>query len=136
MARYSTAGSRLQITNNAVFVNVNGVESISGPTGTKQEIDATALEDTAATKLGGMPDYGTITVGLIDDAADAMQVKIKASYDNPQSVDQFKIILPFPGTGNTLTGNGSVTGWSLSLEKNAPAKVQVTITCSGTWART
>lgn len=136
MARYSTAGTLVQININGSFTNIAGVESISGPTGDKPEIDATALADTASEFLAGLPDFGEMTLTVMDDPADAGNARLLTRFNASNVTDNFRIILPFNGTGNTLAFNGFMKGWAYAGEKASPGKYTATIRCTGTVTRT
>jgi len=128
MAVYSTAGSYIQI-NNGSLANVSHPESISGPSGSKQEIDTTALDDTATTSVAGAPDYGEVQVSCFADGADAGQLAVKFVYD-AGTTKGWKIVTP-GGTNNSYTFNGYVKSWSLNLGKNAPGKIDFTVKVTG-----
>lgn len=136
MARYSTAGVLFQININGSFTNIDGIESINGPTGDKPEIDATALNDTAATVLAGLPDYGELSGTVFDNPSDAGNARLLTRFNQSNVTDNFKIILPFSGTGNNLAFDGYVKGWALALEKASAGKYNFTIRCSGNVNRT
>lgn len=137
MPRYSTAGGILQININGTFTNIDGVENFNGPTGQKTEIDMTALSDTAAVSAPGTPDYGQFSMTVFDNPGDAGNARLLASFNtNPGPTENWKYILPFSGTGNTLTFNGYVQQWALQQEKATGGKYNCTIRSTGTVART
>lgn len=137
MARYSTAGGQLQININGSFPNIDGVETFSGPTAEKQEIDDTALGDTAAQSLAGLPDYGQFSGTIFDNPSDPGNARLLASFNtNPAPIENFKYILPFSGPGNTFSWNGYVKTWQLSQEKNAAGKYSFSLRATGTVTRT
>jgi len=136
MARYSTAGTLLQVNINGSFTNIDGVESFSGPSGEKSEIDTTSLSDTAATFLAGLPNYGELQLNCMDNPADAGNAYLLTRFAASNVTDQFKIILPFSGTGNTLTFNGYVKSWKLDGQKASPGKFTTAVKLSGNVART
>lgn len=136
MARYTTPGTLFQININGTFTNVDGVENISGPDGDKPEIDGTALADTAAVYGDGTPDYGQVQFSVFDNPADAGNARLLTRFNATNVTDQFKIILPFSGSGNTLAFNGFVKSWSVDLQKAAFGKYNCTVRCTGAVART
>jgi len=136
MARYSTAGALFKINISGTLTNVDGVENLSGPTGDKPEIDATALADTAAVSLSGLPNYGEVSGTVMDNPSDAGNARLLTRFNTPNSEDQFQIILPFAGTGNTIAFNGYVKGWALDLPKASAGKFNFTVRCTGAVART
>ncbi len=136
MARYSTAGMRVQININGTFTNISGVESVSGPTGDKPEIDATALDDTAAQTLAGLPDFGEVALTVLDDPADAGNARLLTRFNASNVTDNFRLILPFSGSGNTLAFDGYLKGWAFAGEKATAGKYNATIRCTGNVNRT
>lgn len=136
MAVYSSAGTLFQINISGTFTNVGGVESISGPTGEKTTIDTTALADTAATSVAGLPDYGEVTITCMDNPGDSGNARILTRFQASNVTDNFKLVLPFSGTGNTIAFDGYVRTWQLSAEKNAPGKFTAAIKLSGAVTRT
>lgn len=136
MARYSTAGTLTQVNINGVFTNIDGVESFSGPSGEKSEIDTTSLADTAATFLAGLPNYGELQLTCMDNPADAGNAYLLTRFAASNVTDNFKIILPFSGTGNTLAFNGYVKSWKLDGQKASPGKFTASVKLSGTVTRT
>lgn len=137
MARYSTAGLLLQININGNFTNIDGVESVGGPSGDKPEIDLTSLADSAAETAGGIPDFGEVSVSMFDNPADPGNARILTRMNTtPAPIDNWKIILPFSGSGNTLAFNGFVKSNPFDFQKAAGGKQNFTIRCTGTVART
>lgn len=136
MAVYSMAGALVQINISGVFTNIGEVESISGPTGEKTTIDTTALAATASTSVSGLPDYGEITLSVMDNPGDAGNARLLTRFAASNVTDNFKIILPFSGTGNTLAFDGYVRTWAFDGQKNAPGKFSCAIKLSGALTRT
>jgi len=132
MARYSTAGTVFQI--NAV--NVDGVESISGPTGEKPEIPTTSLADIAATSVSGLPDYGEVTLTVFDNPSDGGNGDVLENFQATNTVLPFRIILPFSGTGNSINFNGYVKNWALDAQGGAAGRYNATIRVTGAVVRT
>jgi hypothetical protein len=136
MSRYSTAGSVVQIRIANVYTNIAGVRSISGPTGQKTEIDVTALADTAQQFLSGIPDFGEMTLTIYDDFADAGNAQILNRFNATNVTDDFKVLLPFTGAGNTITFSGFVKSWQYSGEQNQAGSYTTAIKLSGNLTRT
>ena len=127
MARYSTAGTVVQI--NAV--NIDGVESISGPTGEKPEIPTTSLADTAATSVSGLPDYGEVTLTVFDNPGDAGNGDVLENFQTSNTVLPFRIILPFSGTGNSINFNGYVRTWQYDGQQGAAGRYTAAVRVTG-----
>lgn len=136
MARYTTAGTLVQVNINSVFTNIDGVESFSGPSGEKAEIDTTSLADTAATFLSGLPNFGDLQMNCMDNPADAGNAYLLTRFAASNVTDNFKIILPFSGTGNTLAFNGYVKSWKLDGQKASPGRFTSAVKLSGNVTRT
>lgn len=135
MARYSTAGTIIKINNGSALINIGGVESISGPTGEKPEISTTALDDTAATNVPGLPDYGEVTLTVFDDPADAGNAYLLTNFQASNTTRGFQIILPFSGTGNTINFNGYAKNWALDLQQGAAGRLNATVRVTGAVVR-
>ncbi len=127
MARYSTAGTIVKING----VNIDGVESISGPTGEKPEIPTTALSDTAATSVAGLPDYGEVTLAVFDNPADAGNGDVLENFQATNTTLPFQIVLPFSGTGNTINFNGYVRTWQYDGQQGAGGRYTAAIRVTG-----
>lgn len=127
---FAVQGTALQVKISAAFVTVPGVEGLSGPTGTKQQIEVTAMNDTAAKFVSGLPDYGEVTFRLYWDPSDSAHQHLLTSYQTPNSTDEFKLVCSDAGAAEVLF-NGQVTGWQWSFEKGQAATVEVTIKVSG-----
>lgn len=136
MARYSTAGTLVQVNISGTFTNIDGIESFSGPSGEKTEIETTSLADTAATFLAGLPNYGDLQLNCMDNPADAGNAYMLTRFNASNVTDQFKIILPFTGTGNTLTMNGYLKSWKLDGQKASPGRFTAAVKLSGNVTRT
>jgi len=136
MARYSTAGTLVKINNGSALINIDGVESVSGPTGDKAEIPTTSLADTAATNVPGLPDYGEVTLSVFDNPADAGNAYLLTNFAAANTVTGLQVILPFSGTGNTINFNGYCKGWSLDLQGAAAGRINVPVRVTGPIVRT
>jgi hypothetical protein len=127
---FAAQGSQLAVKIAAAFVPIPGAEGISGPTGTKQQIEVTALNDTAAKFVAGLPDYGDVSFTLFWDPADTTHQKLLTSYQTPNSVDEFKLTCSDAGAAE-VAFTGQVTGWKFSFNKGAAGTVEVTVKVSG-----
>ena len=117
------------------MTNIVGVESFSGPSGQKTEIEVTALADTAAVNLSGLPDYGSLTRLCFDDPADAGNARLLTRFGASNVYDDFKIILPFSGSGNTLTFNAFVKTWQMDAQKASGGKFSSELRLTGAVTR-
>lgn len=127
---WSTQGTQLKVKIGETFVLIPGAEGISGPTGTKQQIEVTALNDTAAKYVTGLPDYGEITFNMFWDPADTTHQHLLTSYNTPNSKDEFEIVCADAGAA-VVEFEGSINGWKWNLQKNAGASVEVTVKING-----
>jgi hypothetical protein len=127
---FSSQGTQLAVKIASTFTPIPGVEGLSGPTGTKQQIEVTALNDTAAKFVAGLPDYGEVTFTLYWDPSDTTQQKLLTSYQTANSTDDFKITCSDAGAAD-VAFSGQVTGWKWNLNKGAAASVDVTVKVSG-----
>lgn len=135
MAAYAVAGTLLQINISGTFTNIGKVESFSGPTGSKPTIETTGISDTAATYVSGIPDYGELTINLFDDPADSGNARLLARFQASNVTDNFKIVAPFSGTGNTIAFDGTVNGWEMNFGKGEAAKLSAKVKLSGALTR-
>lgn len=136
MARYSTAGTLTKINNGAALINIDGVESVGGPTGEKPEIPTTALSDAAATNVPGLPDFGEVTLAVFDNPSDAGNAYLLTNFLAANSTTGFQLILPFSGTGNTINFNGYAKSWALDLQQGNAGRLNVTVRVTGPIVRT
>lgn len=135
MARYSTAGTLVKINNGSALINIDGVESVSGPTGDKPEIPTTSLADTAATNVPGLPDYGEVTLSVFDNPADGGNAYLLTNFQAANTTTAFQIVLPFSGTGNTINFNGYAKGWALDVQGGNAGRLNVTVRVTGAIVR-
>jgi hypothetical protein len=127
---FAVQGSALAVKIVSTFTAIPGVEGLSGPTGTKQQIEVTAMNDTAAKFVSGLPDYGDVTFKLFWDPADTTHQKLLTSYQTANSTDEFQVTCSDVGAA-TVVFTGAVTGWKWDLQKGAAASVDVTVKVSG-----
>lgn len=135
MARYSVTGTLVKINNGTGLINIDGVESVSGPTGEKTEVDTTSLADTANTSVPGKPDYGSVTLAVFDNPSDAGNAYLLTNFQAANTTTNFQIVLPFSGTGNTINFNGYARTWGMDLQKDAAGRLNVEIRVTGAMVR-
>ena len=130
MAGFVVDGTQLQVTIAATPTNIPGVQSFTGPSGTKTEIEYTAISDTSKQFYGGKPDYGTVQFQIAWDPANAAHAHLLTSYTTAGSTDAWTITCSDSGDA-TITFSGSVTGFAWSFERDNVALVDVTVKVSG-----
>jgi hypothetical protein len=123
-------GTQLKVTISASPTLIPGVQSFSGPTGTKTTIEYTAISDTAKKKKGGKPDFGTVTFTIAWDPADTTHAYLLTAYNTAGSTDTFTILCSDAGAA-TMVFSGSVTGFAWKFDKDAVSLVDVTVEVSG-----
>ena len=118
---FASQGTQLDVKITSTFTPIPGVEGLSGPTGTKPQIEVTALSDTAAKFIAGLPDYGDVSFSLFWDPAEATHQKLMTSYQTSNSVDDFQItcsdagaaVIVFSGTDEKsgVAGKTEIPRW-------------------------
>ncbi len=128
-----TAGSQLAVNTGTAYVNINGVASFDLTGGGKNDIELTAISDTAKVFKTGMPDNGTADLSLFWDPTDAQHVYLKGSYDNTSSpTEDFKVYLKDQANSHVYF-SGSMKTFSISLGgPDSPATVKCSAKLSGT----
>lgn len=135
MPAWLVAGSYLQIgvNNNADLINVPGVSNLTGPTGTKPQVDVTAISDNAAQFIPGLPDFGDVSFMLHWDHSHATHAKLFAAYRATDTANSTVATRIVTAGGENVTLNGIVTGFSLNFAgANESAKADVTLKVTGT----
>jgi hypothetical protein len=129
---FAVAGTLLQMAGGSPssYSTIRGVEGFQGPTASKPDIDVTAIDDSAAQFLAGIPDYGQITFDLFWDPAEVNHQLLKDAFDIVGSVTYFKIVASDSGAAVGYC-QGEVKGWEHDFSKGAAAKVKVTVKLSG-----
>jgi hypothetical protein len=123
-------GTQLKVTITATPTLIQGVQSFSGPTGSKPEIEYTSISDTAAKFKAGKPDFGTISFQIAWDPAEAAHAHLLTSFNTAGSTDAWTITCSDVGAA-AITFNAAVNGWSWSFDKDAVAMVDVSARLSG-----
>jgi hypothetical protein len=122
MAKLKSQGTKIQRLDTAVspnaYADIGQVESISGPGGTATEIITTALDDTAVTRLIGLPDEGSVSLTVFWDSATVATLHAQLNTDRTNAtLVGFRIrFTDSPNT--TLTFNGYVQGrtWDIGVD--------------------
>ena len=139
MAAWLVAGTYLQIgvNNNVDLINVPSVGNLTGPTGTKSQVDVTAISDNAFQYIAGLPDFGDVSYTIHWDHANATHLKLFNAYkatDTANSTVTHKIVT---AGGENVAFDAVVTGFSMSFAgANESAKVDVTVKVTGAVAIT
>lgn len=117
-------------------VLVGGVDNISGPSGTRGEIDLSDFDSGGDAEFtAGIRDNGTIEVSGKFDPEDTGQTELKTQFDGDGTPVAWVITLPLTaGAGpHTLTGNGYVSAFNPEFPQDAAATFSATIRVSGSY---
>jgi hypothetical protein len=128
---YSTAGLLFQLKIASTYTTVPGIESIDGPGGDKAEIDVTALDDVAAKKVTGFPDYGTITLNGFYDPADTVQEALRTLCVTANATGDIKLTLPDAGDATIEFTGCQFKNWRWSFAKNDAMKFSCEVVANG-----
>ena len=121
----------MQITHSAALTNVPGIQSIDGPGGDKAEIDVTSLADTAAQKVTGFPDYGTMTINGVFDPANAVQATLRGYCETANATSDVNLIFPDTGNAAFLWEDCQFKNWRFSFQQNDAVKFSCEIVMNG-----
>jgi len=132
----AVAGSQIAISDGAsplTFTKINGVRTLTGPTGTKPTIDTTPIDATAATNVAGVPDYGQVTMEIYWDPSDAQHQALKDAFDTIGQSDAFEITPKDADNYATryIHFSGETVGWEWDFSQGQAQVVRVTIRLSG-----
>ena len=133
-AAWAVAGTCLGVGSTASpldYATIRGVEGFTGPTGSKPDIDVTAIDDTATKYVAGVPDYGNVSFDLFWDPAETSHQELYVAFQTVGSTKYFRIVCADTGAA-LITFSGEVKGWEWDFSKGAAAKVKVTVKLSGT----
>lgn len=132
MARYSTAGTTLgRGTVAGTYTTLNNVSSISISGASKEQIEATALNDTARQYVDGLPGFGQVQVSVFWDPADVGHQALAADFAASNVSRFWKITHPSAGTVGDMTFEGPVVGFSASKAPNGVDVHEFTIQVNG-----
>ena len=123
-------GSQLTVTISASATAVPGVTSLSFSGAQKNEVEYTAISDTAKKYKGGKPDYGSCTFDLAWDPADAVHQYLLARFNSAGSTDTWGLTCSDTGAA-AIAFSGSLMEWNMSFEKDNIAKVSCRTKLSG-----
>jgi hypothetical protein len=133
----AVAGTLLQLYSDSpgTYTTIRGVSGFQGPTANKPEIEVTAIDDTAAQYLAGIPDYGNITFEIFWDPANVVHQELKTDFDTVGSVSWFKIV-PQDADGSYYgVVKGEINGFEHDFSRGQAQVVRITCRLSGalTW---
>lgn len=132
MARYSTAGITLgRGTVDGTYTTINNVSSISLSGAAKEQIEATALNDTAKQFVDALPGFGQMTFSIFWDPADTGHQNLAADFAASNTSRFWQITHPSSGTTGNMTFAGPVVGFSASKGPNAVDVHEFTVQISG-----
>lgn len=129
-AAKSTAGTTVAVTISGSPVTINGIASVSGPGGDKEEIDITALSDTAKQKIAGQMDWGSIDMEMFYDSTDTGQAYVFTQATTANTTDTLTITSSDNGAAS-IACSGSFKGWRWEFGKNAGVLARVSFVLSG-----
>ena len=130
---WAVAGTALQCGSTASplgYTTIKGVEGFQGPTGSKPDIEVTAIDDTATQYVAGVPDYGNVTFDLFWDPDETTHAQLLSDFQTVGSSRNFKIVCVNTGLA-VVTFAGEVKGWEWDFSKGAASKVKVAVKLSG-----
>jgi hypothetical protein len=137
MATLESQGATLAIsvgTSPTSFTTIANVIDVSGPGGSASVIDITNLASVAREKRMGLPDEGQVTFNVQLDPDNATHQAVRDARKN-RTECQFRLTLT-DSTPTTLTFNGFVLNFSVSLAVDDVVKAAITIEVNGAvaWA--
>jgi hypothetical protein len=137
MATLESQGATLAIsvgTSPTSFTTIANVIDINGPGGSASVIDITNLASVAREKRMGLPDEGQVTFNVQLDPDNATHQAVRDARKN-RTECQFRVTLT-DSTPTTLTFNGFVLNFSVSLAVDDVVKASITIEVNGAvaWA--
>jgi hypothetical protein len=137
MATLESQGATLAIsvgTSPTSFTTIANVIDVSGPGGSASVIDITNLASVAREKRMGLPDEGQVTFNVQLDPDNATHQAVRDARKN-RTECQFRVTLT-DSTPTTLTFNGFVLNFSVSLAVDDVVKASITIEVNGAvaWA--
>jgi hypothetical protein len=130
----SAAGTQLSVSTTSSplsYSAIPGVEGISGSGQTKNEIDVTAISDTAMKFVADLPNFGEFSFPLFWDPSETTHQALKTNYDATDgSLLDFKVTMDDAGAAE-YTFSGFVKQWQVSHAKGAANKCDIVIKVTG-----
>jgi len=129
IAGVGTSFKRSDMASSPTFSAVAEVNSIGGPTMSREFYDVTSLDSTGGYRefIAGFRDGGEVTLNMNFTAAG--YAAMKTDFENDDAVD-YQIVLPDTGA-TTLQFSGFVTGLPLNIPTADKVTCDVTIKVSG-----
>lgn len=96
MGSIKTQGAQIRVSDGAspiVWGDVGCVTDFQGPSGSRQVIDTTCLDSTGREKNVGIPDFGQVSMNLIFDPADTVQIGLWSKFKSGER-HEFRIVIP------------------------------------------
>ena len=112
------------------YDTIGQVVSISGPDGNVPEVDVTHLLSTGKEFVGGLPDFGNVTLTVIwDKATTSTQHDALYTDFTAQTVDGYRIFFS-DSPQSTLTFNAypSQYSWTLGVDERVEATIGLKVT--------
>lgn len=128
---FSSAGTVIQVNINGNFTTIPKIDGFTIQTAGKPTLDSTGLEDSAKTKVTGLPDNGTASATVHFDPRDSTHAYLFTRGQTANTEEMMKIILPFSAAKNVVTFNASVQNMGMTLEKDATVKAPISFELSG-----
>ena len=114
-----------------VYEEIGQVVSISGPDGSIPEIDVTHLGSTGAEYIGGLPDFGNVSMEVIWDPASATALHADLWTDfNNQTVGGYQIRLS-DSPQSTLTFEAYPGGYPVNLATGDKVGATISLRVTG-----
>jgi hypothetical protein len=130
----SAAGTQLYISTTSSPVSysaVPGVEGISGSGQVKNEIEVTAISDTAMKFVADLPSFGEFQFSLFWDPSETSHIALKTNFDATDgSTLQCKVAMDDAGDAEYVF-EGFVKQWQVSHAKGQANKLDVVIKVTG-----
>ena len=117
------------------FTAIGAVRTISGPSGSKPEIDVTDLASAGKEYLGGIPDYGQVNFTGFHDEAEATQTTVWGDFNDASDTHIRNYQITF-NDGTIYDFNGFVQELSHNVDSEAGIEWSGAIRVSGALTRT
>ena len=117
------------------FTAIGAVRTISGPSGSKPEIDVTDLASVGKEYLGGIPDYGQVNFTGFHDEDEATQTTVWGDFNDATDTHIRNYQITF-NDGTVYDFNGFVQELSHNVDSEAGIEWSGAIRVSGALTRT
>ena len=127
-----TQGTKLQRGDGGapeIFTAIPEIMSISGPDSSKSEIKATDLDSTAEEFLGGLADFGRMTVELYYRGTLSLHAALRTDFANPITpVRNWRLLFV---DGKRWDFAASVFSFPMNIQPNDTVKVSMVLRLTG-----